>query len=319
MITMATTEHDIHQPRPFPERTDNRDTISRIRAAVIVTTIGRPRLLNHLLASIQAQTLRPSEVIVVDQSGDDGTRAVVGAWADRLPVRRLTSTRGASVGRNVGIMALGDYDFVGFPDDDTSYTSNTLTQAAVALTSDASVGAVSGRLLGTADQPAQLESFGDKRMLLDHKTVWTSAIEATCFFSCHFIRTVGGFDEDLGVGAASPWQSGEATDLLLRGLEAGWTLLYDPQIVVNEHNPDAPTPKDRADRTKARHYARGTGRVFRRHHSLGLQVRVVLRPLAAAALSTACGRWASAGWYLQRAIGRVEGLTGHVLPGPHRR
>jgi glycosyltransferase involved in cell wall biosynthesis len=275
-------------------------------------------LLDHLLASVHAQTLQPCEVIVVDQSSDDGTQAVVNSWVDRLPIRRLTSVRGASAGRNAGVAALGDYDFVAFPDDDTSYVPDTLARAAAVFLADPSAGAVSGRLLGTPERPAQLVSFGDRRISLDHKTVWTSAIEATCFFSRDFIRTVGVFDEDLGVGAASPWQSGEATDLLLRGLNAGWNLLFDPQIVVNELNPDAPSPRDRAYRTKARHYARGTGRVFRRHHDLGQQIRVVFRPLAAAALNIAYGRWTRAAWYFQRAIGRLEGLTGYVLPGPRK-
>ncbi|MFL6052240.1 MAG: glycosyltransferase family 2 protein [Actinoallomurus sp.] len=314
---MEDIERDNRQSHADAEDANGGGSISSVRAAVVVTTIGRPPLLDHLLASIHAQTLRPSEVIVVDQSSDNGTRKVVDAWTDRLPMRYLTSAPGASAGRNAGVGALGEYDLVAFPDDDTSYVPDTLARAATALSNGVSAGAVSGRLLGTPDRPAQLESsFGDQPMSLDHRTVWTSAIEATCFFSRDFIRTVGGFDEDLGVGAASPWQSGEATDLLLRGLKAGWTLLFDPRIVVNEHNPDAPSPHDRADRTKARRYARGTGAVCRRHHGLGTQVMIVFRPLAAAALSTVCGRWTRAGWYLQRAIGRVEGLTGHVLPGP---
>lgn len=283
---------------------------------MIVSTIGRPGFLNDLLRSVHSQTLIPSEVIVVDQSSDDGTKRIVDTWADRLPVRRLTSARGASVGRNVGVAALGKYDFVAFPDDDTSYVPDTLARAAAVLSSDTSIGAVSGRLVGAPGRPAQLESFGDQRMRLDHRTVWTSAIEATCFFRRDFLGTVGGFDEDLGVGAASPWQSGEATDLLLRGLKAGWTVLFDPRIVVNEHNADALSLDERAHRTKARRYARGTGRVFRRHYGPGAQIRIVLRPLAAAALTIACGRWTRTGWYLQRAIGRLEGLSGRLLPGP---
>jgi glycosyltransferase involved in cell wall biosynthesis len=287
-----------------------------MKAAVVVSTIGRPRLLDHLLASLNAQTLRPSEVVIVDQSSDDGTRTVVASWVDRLPVRRLTSTRGLSIGRNIGIAALGDYDFVAIPDDDTSYVPDTLAQAAAAFAGAPSAGAVSGRLVGTPGRPAQFTSFGDRRMVLDHRTVWTSAIENCCFFRRAFLGAVGGFDEDLGVGAASPWQSGEGTDLLLRGLKAGWTILFDPQIVIIEYNPELPSLGDRAYHIKARHYARGTGRVFRRHHGLGLQARVVFRPLAAAAFSMACGRCALAMWYFQRAVGRVEGLTGRVLRGP---
>ncbi|MCO5989117.1 glycosyltransferase [Actinoallomurus spadix] len=287
-----------------------------MNAAVVVSTIGRPQLLDRLLASLHEQTLRPSDVVVVDQSDDGDTRKVVDSWMDRLPVRRSTSARGLSIGRNVGIAALGDYDFVAFPDDDTSYLPDTLAQAAAAFASAPAVGAISGRLVGTPGRPAQFTSFADRRMRLDHRTVWTSAIENCCFFRRAFLRAVGGFDEDLGVGAASPWQSGEGTDLLLRGMKAGWPILFDPRIVIVEYNPELPSLGERAYHVKARRYARGTGRVFRRHHGIGSQVRVVVRPLAAAALSLARGRRALALWYLQRAIGRIEGITGRVLSGP---
>jgi glycosyltransferase involved in cell wall biosynthesis len=263
-------------------------------------------------------------VVVVDQSEDDDTRAVVDSWRDRIPVRRLTSDRGASRGLNVGIAALGDFDVLGIIGDDTSYAPETLSHAAAILAADTAIGVVSGRLLGAAGKPAQLTSFGDRRMVLNHQTVWTSAIEATCFYRAAFIRDVGDFDEELGVGAASPWQSGEGTDLLLRGLETGWKLVYDPRIVVYEDNPDDPDPGDRAYLMKARQRARGTGRVLRRHHGLVPQANAALRPLAAAVLSAACLRRVQASWYFQRFIGRLEGLTGHVLPlweygtGPRR-
>src|SRR4051794_21632818 len=60
-----------------PDELSNSDMDSKPKFAVVVTTIGRPELLDHLLASIHTQTLRPSEVVVVDQSSDDGTRTVV--------------------------------------------------------------------------------------------------------------------------------------------------------------------------------------------------------------------------------------------------
>lgn len=285
------------------------------RIAVVVPTIGRPALLDRLMESISMQTLAAAEVIVIDQSEDDRTRAVVESWRPRIPVRRLTSVRGISVGLNTGIAALGDHDVVGIACDDTYYAPDAFAHAAKALTADTALGAVSGRLLGVAGRPAQLQSFADRPMLLDDRSVWTSAIEATCFYRAGFLRDVGVFDEELGAGAASPWQSGEGTDLLLRGLKAGWPIAYDPRIVIFEDNPDDPARSTRAARIKARRSARGTGRVFRRHHGLGRQLRVVIRPLGGAVLSACRGRWAYADWHLQRFLGRVEGLTGRVLPG----
>jgi len=319
---MGTTEHSVDRAgssSPRPTTADDRDPIAQARVAVIVSTIGRPDLLDRLMASISEQTLLPSEVIVVDQSSDRRTRAVVDKWRARIPVRRLSSIRGVSLGLNVGIAALGDYDFLNIACDDTRYAPDALTRAAETFSVDDSVGVVSGRLLGVPGRPAQLRSFGHRSMLLDHRSVWTNAIEATCFYRADFIRDVGAFDEELGPGAASPWQSGEGTDMLLRGLKAGWPIAYNPQIIVYEDNPHDTGPEDRACRVKARRSARGTGRVFRRHHGLPLQARILIRPLGAVLLSAACNRWALAGWHLQRFIGRMEGLTGRVLPGPRQR
>ena len=40
------------------------------------------------------------------------------------------------------------------------------------------------------------------------------------------------FDESLGVGAGTPWGAGEETDYLLRLLEDGHRIFYDPAIAI---------------------------------------------------------------------------------------
>ncbi|MGK5558747.1 glycosyltransferase family 2 protein, partial [Actinomadura kijaniata] len=77
------------------------------RIAVIVTTVGRPRLLDRLLLSLAGQTLPPARVLVVDQGRRPGTAAVVGHRSDRLAVHRVTSPGGTSAGRNADLVALG--------------------------------------------------------------------------------------------------------------------------------------------------------------------------------------------------------------------
>jgi glycosyltransferase involved in cell wall biosynthesis len=281
--------------------------------AVVIATVGRPKLLERLLASLAEQTLAPHEVIVVDQSGDDDTQGIVERWRESLPVQHLTSGRGASVGRNTGIAALGDHDMVVFPDDDSWYASDAFARGAAGLRAGA--GVVSGRMMNPSGGPAQLR-FGAEACPLDDRTVWTKAIAETCFFSADFLRDVGGFDEGLGIGCRTPWQSGAETDLLLRGLRAGWPLVFDPRIVVYEDNADDPRLDEPAFRAKARHAARGTGRVYRCHYGRVRCAQAVIRPLGAGLMYAFEGRWAQAGCYLQRAVGRLEGLTGFLLPAP---
>jgi cellulose synthase/poly-beta-1,6-N-acetylglucosamine synthase-like glycosyltransferase len=142
------------------------------------------------------------------------------------------------------------------------------------------------------------------------------AIAETCFFRAEVLEQVGGFGEELGIGCAAPWQSGAETDLLLRVMRAGWRVVYDPRVAAYEENPDDPEPGGRAFRAKARHAARGTGRVYRLNYGAGRCLQTVVRALGAAVMYACRRRWARAAWYLQQAIGRVEGITGLILPAP---
>lgn len=279
----------------------------------MIATIGRPVHLDTLLRSLADQTQPPTQVIVVDQSHTTDTATVIDTYRDRLPLRRITSARGASLGRNTGLAALGtDYDIVAFPDDDVRLAPDALANAAAAFATGDHIGVVSGVVVFPGGYRSH-RITGGHRTVLTKATVRTNTIEASCFFSARFLRSVGGFDETLGVGNPTPWQSGEGTDLLLRGLRRGWTVLFDPAILVYETGHQG-TPDEPACRAKARHYARGTGRVHGRHHGLRRRLGTVLRPLGGALLRLGAGRTDEARWHWQRAVGRIEGLTGRVLP-----
>jgi glycosyl transferase family 2 len=322
-------------PRPPTTAPPIIDTMaSQLRVACVVTTIGRPVHLNRLLQSLAEQTHPPSQIIIVDQSTTTDTATVIDTWRDRLPLHRTTSTRGASHGRNTGLATLNhhDYDIVTFPDDDVRLAPDALANATTAFTTPtattttntptapttpnpttdtATIGVVSG-VPGVQADWAVRGATAARPTVLDERTVWSHTIEWSCFFRAEFLRMVGGFDETLGVGNPTPWQSGEGTDILLRGMQRGWTVLFDPSIVIHETG-DQGEPADPACRAKARHYARGTGRVFRLHHGPYLWIRTVLRPIGGAVLCVLSGRTAEARWHWQRAVGRVEGLTGRLL------
>jgi glycosyltransferase involved in cell wall biosynthesis len=76
------------------------------RAALVVTVLNERASIDRLLASIEAQTRAPDELIVVDGGSHDGTIARLEAWQRRLPLRLLVEA-GASIaqGRNLGIAA----------------------------------------------------------------------------------------------------------------------------------------------------------------------------------------------------------------------
>ena len=53
----------------------------------------------------------------------------------------------------------------------------------------------------------------------------------------HVVDRVDGFDNSLGIGAGTPWGSGEDTDYLLRCLDAGVAVYNDVNLIVRHPTP----------------------------------------------------------------------------------
>lgn len=80
-------------------------------------TRDRASLLRRALLGVRAQTVRETEIIVVDDASTDGTLAMLASEFPHVKVVRHGISRGASAARNSGIAAAtGDWIF--FHDDD---------------------------------------------------------------------------------------------------------------------------------------------------------------------------------------------------------
>ncbi|MBO1076773.1 glycosyltransferase family 2 protein [Roseomonas marmotae] len=84
--------------------------------SVVVPTYNRAELLPATLDAILAQTLRPAEVIVVDDGSTDDTPAVLARYEPRVRVLRIANS-GDLVARNEGL-AVAKGDLVAFCDSD---------------------------------------------------------------------------------------------------------------------------------------------------------------------------------------------------------
>lgn len=272
-----------------------------MRVGVVVSTLGQSEAFGLLLESLASQSYPAQQIIVVDQGDGAMVSELVEQWQDRLPITRLTSARGVSLGRNTGWEALDECDIVAFPDDDVTYEPTAFADV-VREFEDPTVLALSGRLTGSGDRLA----FGGERSDIDRKSVWTKAIEATTFYRMYVLKTTGGFDVTLGVGAPTKWQSGEGTDLLLRALKLGARAVYVPSIVITEHQRET-TYADYL--RKVRLYGRGTGRVYRIRYSPLECALVLVKPMVAVLLNIVRGRKAEAEKKWQAALGRAEGMT----------
>lgn len=228
------------------------------RIGVVISTLGRVDALDHLLADLAAQVVRPVAVAVCDQSEPRGGRTVAevcDAHRTELDIRLVTSARGLSRGRNAAAAALrGEAEYLFFPNDTSRLESGVLAR----FTPRDAVEAVAGEY---RDKYGPRTRFDADVLPLAKSNVWM-AMEPALFVRADAFAAAGGFDEGLGSGAASPWQSGEGTDLLLRLGEAGGRIQFDPDLVV-EGVPEN-EGLDRAQRQrKLRAYGRGYGHILR--------------------------------------------------------
>jgi GT2 family glycosyltransferase len=182
---------------------------------LVVATVDRVEDLDRLLASLDRQTHRDFRVLLADQNGDDRLLPVIAAHP-ALRVERVRAPRGLSRARNAALPLL-QADAVAFPDDDCVYPPDLLERVAQRL---ARLDGVTGR------EPW----WPTGAAVLTRDNLWNRAISFTIFLRRELVERVGKFDEALGL----PSGSGEETDYLIRAVDAGARIEYDPTLVV-EH------------------------------------------------------------------------------------
>ena len=277
--------------------------------SLIVATRGRAAPFQQLFESLEAQTFRAFEVIVIDQNADD---RVVPFFAERpwsFPVRHLrTPTEaGLSRGRNTGL-AHANGDIILFPDDDCWYPPHFLAFAADRMdTLQADV--IAGRAAdeGLRDINGRFERTAQR---IDRANVWTTGIEWVVFFKRRVLDALGGYDLNIGVGAATPWQACEGQDIMLRALDRGFACYYDPALYGHHAELDIDDP---SMLRKGRAYGRGLGYVLRLHrYSTIAAANWIGRPAVRAVLALARGRIQHFRYYCNVALGRSEGWFGRT-------
>jgi GT2 family glycosyltransferase len=131
-------------------------------------------------------------------------------------------------------------------------------------------------------------------------------VSTSIFLRRETFDRIGNFDESLGLGCNTAFQSGEETDVLLRAISSGYKLYFDPALKVLHPHPLS--PNDAGSAGRAWSYGLGMGRVLRMHgYSFGLLASHIAWPIMGAFLAMATGKVALAHLRLARAAGRISG------------
>ena len=274
-----------------------------MRVSLILATYGRDHELHTLLKSLLDQSFRDFEVIVVDQNTDHRVAQVLQHYNRSLRVVHLRTMKGHSRAFNAGL-ALVTGDIVAFPDDDCWYDRDLLERVVQFFDANPGCDGLTGRELVEPGFTSGFRWDGEPG-LVARNNVWRRAITFSMFLRSSVTRSLM-FDESLGVGAGSPWGAGEETDYLLRAIERGDVIHYDPTIGVWHRGRSGPYSTEIY--AKAKCYGCGVGRVLRKHRSSPLSVAThLVRPLGGALLFRAMGEAERARYHWSIFSGRFSG------------
>jgi glycosyltransferase involved in cell wall biosynthesis len=279
---------------------------------IVLATVGHRHEISRLLDSLAAQSHSNFRLIVVDQNADERLVPLLEQYGDSVPFVRLTSERGLSRARNVGLRAVTG-DIVAFADDDCWYPADLLARVGVLLGANPDWDGVTGSVIDASGLPSSAR-WSKRAGAIDRSNVWTRGVSITVFLRRGAVERTGEFDETLGAGAGTAWGSGEETDYLLRALERGYRLHYEPTL--NVFHPQTRSEEFTDESIAAgRSYGLGMGHVIRKHaYPWWFGPYHVARAAGGAALALAHGRTAEARFYLAVARGRASGWLGRT-PG----
>ncbi|HEX3141620.1 MAG TPA: glycosyltransferase family A protein, partial [Rhizobacter sp.] len=255
------------------------------------------------LASLQRQDHRDFELLIVDQNPDERLAPLINEYRQHFRVLRYRSAPGLSRARNVGLRYASG-DVIAFPDDDCWYPDGLLSQVAQRLLHQPSLDGLTGRFV---DDTGRSEGrWLSTSQQLNRFNVWHGAISFSIFLRRGLVERIGGFDEQLGVGAGTPWGAGEETDFLLRGIQLGGVIEYDRGLVLR--HPVKTADFGPAAIERQRRYEAGFGRVIRRSgFPIWYFPWVCLRTTAGSLLALCRGRTAQARFKWHSVLARLRG------------
>jgi hypothetical protein len=199
-------------------------------------------------------------------------------------------------------------DVVAFADDDCWYPPSLLEEVVAALAAHPEWGGISVQVRDSQGRRSSM-LWDKSHGRIDRYNVWRRAISVGLFLRRSTVSAVGEFAEDLGLGAGTRWGSGEESDFLLRAIEAGYAIHYEPSLFVHHEWPRVQGGE--AERRAAYGRGLGHGEVLRRHgYPFWFAGYRVVQLAAGSTAFLLRGRPAEARYYFAMSRGRARGWLG---------
>ncbi|MDR1773787.1 MAG: glycosyltransferase family 2 protein [Clostridioides sp.] len=196
--------------------------------SLVMPTLSRVEEVNMFMKSLEYQTYKDFELIVVDQNEDDRLSDIIKNFEDKFKIKYIKSNKkGLSHNRNIGIEhATGD--IVAFPDDDCEYDVDTLKKVVDFLSENKEYNFYSCN----CKDKNLIDSFVKMRESdtdINSGNIFSTVLSITIFIKFQDRKYLK-FDEMLGVG--TEYGSGEEVDYMLELLSRGYKGRYFAQDVI---------------------------------------------------------------------------------------
>ena len=245
--------------------------------SLILCTYGRVNEVNVFLESIHAQTIKPAEIIIVDQNEKEILKDSIHEWQAKLSIKhRRVNFRGASKSRNYGARE-AKFSLIAFPDDDCVYPARLIEEIANLFQRSPKIDVI----LASKIEPSEIHD-GLRQSTLSHSRVSTildlfkaKAETSNIFTRKSTLKSLSYvFDENIGPGANTPWASNEETDFLIRLLKQGANIIKLKDLAIAHHSLQG-SP------TKSLKYGMGRFEVIIKNQ-LGIRIYLInlLQPIA---------------------------------------
>jgi glycosyltransferase involved in cell wall biosynthesis len=227
-----------------------------VPVSVVIPTLGRRESLLRCVRAVSSGSATPAEIVVVDQSEDDGLVEACLQAAAPVPIVAVRKPAGSlSAARNAALVVVGQ-PLVAVTDDDCEPDPNWLAAATAVLDGEPSLVAVCGPVLPLPDPtgtlvPVSSRTSATSMTYARTSEPWRVGSGGNLVARTESLRAAGGYDERLGAG--SPGGAGEDVDVLHRLLRQG-PIRYDAEAVVRHEQ--KPRAARRATRSR---YGRGVG------------------------------------------------------------
>ncbi len=245
-----------------------------MRISVVIPVYNAQNTISRCVQGLQAQKLKPYEVIFVDNGSSDQTvqllETLTQGWDCRVHILH-EATQGAASARNTGA-DLAQGAWLAFTDADCVPDSDWLAQGMIAIQQQSCV-ALAGPAWGTMEGDLSAQLLSLTTLSVGNVNHWrreagdtgvNGFASANLWINKQVFEQLQGFDVSLTV-------SGEDYDLCARLYQAGYAIYYHSQLHVRHIHPSGLIPL----LVKASNYGQAHGFLFERYGRSGLYIDVL--------------------------------------------